>query len=84
MTLNAVTVALQLRDLIDEAESVVDADTAYWQRLDCGQDTEQAEASGHLTGQVAGLRAALALIADGTDAAEACLELDKSVYEENE
>jgi hypothetical protein len=39
-----------LDELIDRASDAIDRDTAHWDALACGQDSEEAEASGMLAG----------------------------------
>jgi hypothetical protein len=51
-----------LKQMLKEARADVRKDNAYWERLACGQDTEEAESSGHLAGYAAGLEAALKLL----------------------
>lgn len=51
-----------LERYIEKAEAAVEADTAHWTELASGQDSEEAEESGVLAGQVAGLRAALEIM----------------------
>lgn len=66
---------LWLDKLITACEDLIEADNAYWEETQCGQDTEQAEASGHLTGQLAGLQAARLVIERNIPGAEAALDL---------
>lgn len=47
-----------LRSYITRAEEVIDKDDTYWEELQTGQSTEEAEDSGFYAGQAAGLRAA--------------------------
>lgn len=54
-----------LRDALQTAIDAMTADGERWDRLQCGQDTEQAEESGRLAGYVEGLEAALATLAAG-------------------
>lgn len=51
----------QLDNLVLEAKTVKDADDEMWEALETGQDTEEAERSGALAGQLNGLRAAQTL-----------------------
>ena len=66
----------RLEKLENEADAVADDDTAKWERLACGQDTEQAEASGVLIGQSAGLRAARELLTGSVEHARSGLDLE--------
>lgn len=52
----------KLRRELKRARKAVDKDNEYWERLACGQDTEQAENSGELTGYVDGLKFAIDLL----------------------
>lgn len=52
----------ELRKMLTEARRDVRKDNTYWERLACGQDTEQAEESGRLVGYAEGLEAALKLL----------------------
>lgn len=56
------TTTQQAKDLltqaIDATDAAIEADDDYWTRLACGQDTEEAEASGSLAGHLDALRAA--------------------------
>lgn len=65
-----------IRQLNICANEVREKDDLYWEALACGQDSDQAEASGHLAGQVAGLEAALRVLEGRYDAAVATLSLD--------
>lgn len=47
---------------VKHIQDLVDEDDEYWSDLACGQDTEEAEASGYLVGQIAGLLAARAIL----------------------
>lgn len=59
-----------LADAIERAERENEADTAYWEDVATGQDSEEAEASGYLVGYAAGLRDAARILL-GHDATEA-------------
>jgi hypothetical protein len=63
-----------LRRLLRAAENAKEHDDDYWAAMETGQDSEEAEASGGLAGQVAGLGAALALVY-GKDNATSGLDL---------
>lgn len=54
-----------LRAALQTAIDAMAADGEHWDRLQCGQDTEDAEESGRLAGYVEGLEAALATLAAG-------------------
>lgn len=54
--------ARKLAEYVERAEAVREADDAKWEALATGQDTEEAEASGFLAGQIAGLQAADAIM----------------------
>ena len=62
MQINVGILEEDLQKLIDQVTDVAEDDDEYWAELACGQDTQEAEASGFLHGQKAGLLAALALI----------------------
>lgn len=51
-----------LSSMLAEARKDVQKDTDLWARLDCSQDTEEAEESGRLIGYAEGLEAALKLL----------------------
>lgn len=68
--------ARKLAEYVERAEAVREADDAKWEARASGQDTEEAEASGFLAGQVAGLRAADAILRGRYADAEKCLDLE--------
>ncbi len=71
-----------LRNLHMLAAAALDSDTEYWSALACGQDTEEAEASGALAGQIAGLEAAGYVLRGQIGAAYGCLDLQRRQIEE--
>lgn len=52
----------ELRRMLREAKRDVRKDEDHWTKLACGQDTEEAEESGHLIGYAEGLEAALRVL----------------------
>lgn len=60
--------AARLRAMLQAASDEMIADAERWERLACGQDTEEAEESGRLAGVVEGLEAALRTVGDGDPA----------------
>lgn len=60
-------IAQQIRQAAEALHQAYDTDEEYWSELMCGQDTEEAEASGYLGGYRDALEAVGQLLAGNSD-----------------